>query len=265
MLVDSHCHLDFPDFADELDDVVARARNVGVSHLVTICTRLRRLEQVLRITERYEHVYCSAGTHPHNAHEEVGLAAEAYVEAAAHPKVVAIGEGGLDFHYDNSPRADQETGFRTQIEAARRTGLPLVVHTRDAEAETERILREEMAKGTFDAILHCYSSGPQLARAGVELGFHVSFSGILTFKRADELREIAASVPPDRLLVETDAPYLAPMPYRGKRNEPAYVVQTNEVLAGCHGVTPAQMAERTTANFFRLFKKVPAPAQAASG
>ncbi len=260
MLVDSHCHLDFPDFTDELDDVVARARAAGIIAMVTICTRLRRFEQVAQIAKRFSDVWCSAGTHPHNAAEEVDLPVEDYVAAARHPRVVAIGEAGLDFHYDNSPRVDQEAGFRTQIEAARRTGLPLVIHSRSAEADTERVLREEMAKGPFDAILHCYSSGPQLARAGVELGLYVSFSGILTFKKSEELREIAREIPLERLLVETDAPYLAPMPYRGKRNEPAYVRHTAEVLAETRGVGRDEIAQQTTANFYRLFKTIPAPA-----
>jgi TatD DNase family protein len=177
---------------------------------------------------------------------------------------VAIGEAGLDFHYDKSPRDQQADSFRKQIAAARQTGLPLVIHTREAEAETEAILRDEMARGRFDAILHCYSSGPGLAAAGVALGLYMSFSGILTFKRSDELREIAASIPADRLLVETDAPYLAPVPYRGKRNEPAYVVETAKVLAETRGVSHEEMARQTSANFFWLFSKIPTPAEFAA-
>lgn len=259
MLVDSHCHLDFPDFADELDAVVARARAAGIERMVTIGTRMSRFDQVLRIAERYAEVYCSAGTHPHNADEEVELPAEAYVAAASHPKVVAIGEAGLDFHYDNAPRDQQEMGFRTQIEAARQAGLPLVVHSRSAEADTARVLREEMARGRFDAILHCFSSGPELARAGVDLGCHVSFSGILTFRNSAQLREIAREIPSELLLVETDAPYLAPMPHRGKRNEPAFVRHTAEMLAEARGVSLDEIARQTSANFYRLFAKVPAP------
>ncbi|ESR22484.1 TatD family hydrolase [Lutibaculum baratangense] len=258
-LVDSHCHLDFPDFAAELDDVVQRARDAGVTRLVTISTRLKRFDEIRAIAERYDDVYCSAGTHPHNASEEVELLPEAYVAAAAHPKCVAIGEAGLDFFYDNAPRADQEAGFRTQIEAARRTGLPLVIHSRDAEDDTARILREEMAAGRFDAILHCFSSKRELAEAGVELGLYVSFSGILTFKRSEELRAIAADIPADRLLVETDAPYLAPMPHRGKRNEPAFVVETARVLAETRGVAPEEIHRVTSENFFRLFPAVSRP------
>lgn len=260
MLVDSHCHLDFPDFADELDDVVERARAAGVGRMVTICTRIRKFDQVLAVAERFDDVYCSAGTHPHNAAEETDATLEDYLNAAEHPKVVAIGEAGLDYHYDNSPRREQADSFRLQIDAARRTGLPLVIHSRSAEADTETILREEMAKGRFDAILHCFSSGAELAHAGIELGLYVSFSGILTFKRSEELREIAASLPADRLLVETDAPYLAPTPHRGRRNEPSYVVETAKILAETRGVGEAEIARQTTENFFRLFRKIPTPA-----
>lgn len=260
MLVDSHCHLDFPDFAGELDDVVARAREAGVGRMVTICTRIRRFAQVRAVAEAYPEVYCSAGTHPHNAGEEADATLDDYLAAAAHPRVVAIGEAGLDYHYDNSPREAQAAGFRLQIEAARRTGLPLVIHTREAEADTEAILREEMAKGRFEAILHCFTSGAGLARAGIELGLHVSFSGIVTFRRSEDLREIAASIPADRLLVETDAPYLAPVPHRGRRNEPAYVVETARVLAEARGVSYEDLARQTTANVFRLFRRMPAPA-----
>jgi TatD DNase family protein len=258
MIVDSHCHLDFPDFADELDDVVARARAAGVGRMITICTRIRRFAQVSAVAETYPDVYCSAGTHPHNAGEETGATLEDYLEAARHPKVVAIGEAGLDYHYDFSPRDAQAAGFRLQIEAARRTGLPLVIHSREAEADTEAILREEMARGRFEAILHCFSSGAELARAGVELGLYVSFSGIVTFRRSEDLREIAASIPADRLLVETDAPYLAPMPHRGRRNEPAYVVETAKVLAELRGVDYDTLARQTTANVSRLFRRMPA-------
>ncbi len=260
MLVDSHCHLDFPDFAEELDAVVQRARDAGVKRFVTISTRLRRFSEIRAIAERFDDVYCSAGTHPHNAAEEVDLPVEAYVEAAAYEKCVAIGEAGLDFYYDNAPRADQEAGFRTQIEAARRTGLPLVIHTRDAEEDTARILREEMAAGRFDAILHCFSSKRELAEVGVELGLYVSFSGILTFKKSEEIRAIARDLPADRLLVETDAPYLAPTPYRGKRNEPSYVVETAKVLAETRGVAPEEIHRTTSENFFRLFPTVTRPA-----
>lgn len=259
VLVDSHCHLDFADFADELDAVVARAADAGVVRLVTISTRVRKFDEVFRIAERFDPVYCSVGTHPHNAGEEIDITADHLERIAGRDKVVAIGEAGLDFHYDRSPRADQARGFRTHIEAARRTGLPLVVHTRSADAETAQILEEEMAKGAFRAVLHCFSSGRELARRGIALGFCVSFSGILTFKGADELRAIARDVPADRILVETDAPFLAPAPHRGKRNEPAHVRHTAAVLAQARGESFDAVAERTTANFFRLFDRVPAP------
>ncbi|TCT12372.1 TatD DNase family protein [Tepidamorphus gemmatus] len=257
MIVDSHCHLDFPDFADDRDDVVARARAAGVGRMITICTRIRRFAQVRVVAETYPDVFCSAGTHPHNAGEETDATLADYLEAARHPKVVAIGEAGLDYHYDFAPRDAQLAGFRLQIEAARRTGLPLVIHSREAEADTEAILRQEMARGRFEAILHCFSSSAELARAGLELGLYVSFSGIVTFRRSDELRAIAASIPVDRLLVETDAPYLAPMPHRGHRNEPAYVVDTARILAEVRGVDYDTLARQTTANAFRLFRRMP--------
>ncbi len=257
MIVDSHCHLDFPDFADDRDDVVARARAAGVGRMITICTRIRRFAQVRAVAETYPDVFCSAGTHPHNAGEETDATLADYLEAARHPKVVAIGEAGLDYHYDFAPRDAQLAGFRLQIEAARRTGLPLVIHSREAEADTEAILRQEMARGRFEAILHCFSSSAELARAGLELGLYVSFSGIVTFRRSHELRAIAASIPVDRLLVETDAPYLAPMPHRGHRNEPAYVVDTARILAEVRGVDYDTLARQTTANAFRLFRRMP--------
>ena len=259
MLVDSHCHLDFPDFAEERDAIVSRALETGIGRMVTISTRVRKFAQVLAIAEAYEQVYCSVGTHPHNAAEEPDVTADELVRLAQHPKVVAIGEAGLDYFYDNAPRDAQAKGFRTHIAAARITGLPLVIHARDADADVAAILEDEMGKGAFPFVLHCFSSGRGLAEAGVALGGYVSFSGILTFKRSDELREIAASVPRDRLLVETDAPYLAPQPFRGKRNEPAYVKETATVLAKAIGVAENEVAEITTDNFFRLFSKTPRP------
>jgi TatD DNase family protein len=259
MLVDSHCHLDFPDFADELDALVARAAAAGIGRIVTIGTRVRRHDQVLAIAERFSAVFCSVGTHPHNAHEEPDVTASELVARAAHPKVVAIGEAGLDYHYDFSPRAAQEQGLRTHVAAARESGLPLVIHCRNADADMARILTEEAAKGSFRAVLHCFTGSRELAFAGVALGCYVSFSGILTFKKSDELRAIAATLPAERLLVETDAPYLAPGPYRGKRNEPAYTVETVKVLAEVRGVSTEEIARQTTDNFFRLFAKVPQP------
>ena len=264
MLVDSHCHLDFPDFADELEAVVARAEAAGVDRIVTISTRVRKHPDVLAIAERFPNVYCSVGTHPHNAHEELDITADDLVARARHPKVVAIGEAGLDYHYEYSPRDAQEQGFRTHIAAARMSGLPLVIHAREADADVARILTEEMGKGAFPAVLHCFTGGRDLAFTGVELGLFVSFTGILTFKNSGALREIAAALPADRILVETDAPYLAPGKFRGKRNEPSYVVETAKVLAQTRGVSPEEIARQTSENFFRLFGKVPRPAAAAA-
>ena len=257
MLVDSHCHLDFPDFADDRAAIVERAARVGVARMVTISTRVRRFPDVLAIAEAFDAVYCSVGTHPHNAAEEPDVTAEELVRLSAHPKVVAIGEAGLDYHYDKSPRDAQAQGFRTHIAAARQTDLPLVIHARSADADMAAILEEETQKGAFPFILHCFSSGRDLAETGVRLGGYVSFSGILTFKNSGELCDIAAGVPHDRLLVETDAPYLAPMPYRGKRNEPAFVANTAAVLAETVGVSADEIAKITTDNFFRLFTKMP--------
>jgi len=264
MLIDSHCHLDFPDFATELDAVVDRARAAGIDRMVTISTRVARHAALLAITERFPDVYCSVGTHPHYAHEELNITAADLVARTRGAKVVALGEAGLDYHYDNSPREAQERGFRTHIAAARETGLPLVIHTREADDDTARILEEETGKGAFPAVLHCFTGGRELAQRAIALGLFISFTGILTFKNSEALRAIAAELPADRILVETDAPYLAPKLFRGKRNEPAYVVETAKVLAETRGVSLDQIAEQTTANFFRLFGKVPRPAAAAA-
>jgi TatD DNase family protein len=260
MLVDSHCHLDFADFADERADIVRRAQEAGVGRMVTISTRVKKFADILAIADEFDPVYCSVGTHPHNAAEELDVTADELVRLAEHPKVVAIGEAGLDYHYDKSPRDAQAASFRTHIAAARRTGLPLVIHARSADDDMAAILRDEMGKGAFPFILHCFSSGPELARTGVELGGYISFSGIVTFKNSEELREIAREIPLDCILVETDAPYLAPVPHRGRRNEPAYVADTARSLAATLGIDPAELATLTTRNFFRLFNKMPAPA-----
>lgn len=257
MLVDSHCHLDFPDFSTELDLIVARARAAGIGRIVTISTRVKKHAQVLAIAERFPEIFCSIGTHPHNAHEELDINTRMLVEFTKHRKIVAIGEAGLDYHYDNSPRAAQAASFRHHIAAARETALPLVVHSRDCDTDMAQILREESGKGAFPAVLHCFTGGRDLAFTAIELGHYVSFTGILTFKNSDALRETAAALPAERILVETDAPYLAPPPHRGKRNEPAYVTQTAEVLAHVRGVSPDEIACQTTENFFRLFSKVP--------
>jgi TatD DNase family protein len=263
MLVDSHCHLDFPDFATELDAVVERARAAGVGRIVTISTRVKRHAELLAIAERFPEVYCSVGTHPHHAHEELDIGTDELIARTRDPKVVAIGEAGLDYHYDSSPRAAQEQGFRNHIAAARATGLPLVIHSRAADADMAQVLEHETGKGAFPAVLHCFTGGRELAERAIALGLFISFTGILTFKKSDELRAIAQSLPADRILVETDAPYLAAGPYRGKRNEPAYVVETAKVLAQTRGVSLDETARQTTENFFRLFSKVPRQAASA--
>ncbi|MEA2976930.1 MAG: TatD DNase family protein [Alphaproteobacteria bacterium] len=264
MLVDSHCHLDFPDFATELEAVVARAQAAGIGRIVTISTRVRRHAEILAIAERFPDIYCSVGTHPHNAHEELDIGTDQLVQRARHPKVVALGEAGLDYHYDYSPRAAQEQGFRAHIAAARETGLPLVIHSREADDDMARILKEETGKGAFPAILHCFTGSRELAFAAINLGLHISFTGILTFKNSQGLRDIARDLPADRILVETDAPYLAPGPHRGKRNEPAFVVETAKVLAAARGVSFEGIARQTTENFFRLFGKIPRPVAGAA-
>jgi TatD DNase family protein len=255
MLIDSHCHLDFPQFSGRLPEVLARAREAGVGRLVTISTHVRRWDGYRTLAEAHEEVFCTIGTHPHHAAEEPDIGAAEIARLARHPRCIAIGEAGLDYHYDRSPRDVQERVFRTHMAAARDSGLPLVIHARDADDDMIAILTEEVGRGRFDAVLHCFSSGARLAEAGVELGFYVSFSGIVTFKRSEDLRRIAAAVPRERLLVETDAPYLAPEPYRGKQNEPAYVADTARFLAGVIGVSESEMARLTTGNFYRLFAK----------
>jgi TatD DNase family protein len=259
MLVDSHCHLDFPDFDNDRDAIVDRARASGVGTMVSISTRVAKFPALKAMAERYSRIYCSIGTHPHNAAEEPDVTADDLVRISADPIVVAIGEAGLDYHYDNSPRAAQREGFIRHIEAARRTKLPLVIHARDADDDIAAILNEETGRGPFPFVLHCFSSGEPLALLGLSLNGYVSFSGILTFRRADELRSIAKNVPLDRLLVETDAPYLAPIPHRGERNEPSYVIEIAAVMATVKGVTTDALAAATTENFFRLFNKVPRP------
>ncbi|MBZ0325610.1 MAG: TatD family hydrolase [Alphaproteobacteria bacterium] len=259
-LVDSHCHLDFPDFADDLAAVRDRAAAAGVGRLLTICTHLSRFAPILALAEAHDDIYCTVGVHPHEADEE-GIADPAPLIAhARHPKVVGIGETGLDYYYEHSPRAAQRESFRAHIAAARETGLPLIVHTRDADADTVAILRDESAAGAFAGVLHCFSTDRAVAEAALDLGLYISFSGILTFKKADDLRAIARDVPLDRLLVETDAPFLAPVPFRGKRNEPAFVARTAACLAEIRGMDEAAVARTTTENFFRLFEKAGRPA-----
>jgi TatD DNase family protein len=254
-LVDSHCRLDFPDFAGETDAVVARAAAAGVTRMVTICTRLRQAPTVRAIAEAHEGVFWAAGTHPMHAAEEPLASVEELVALARHPKLVGIGETGLDYHYSADSAAVQQQSLRLHIEAARRTGLPLIVHARDADADIGRILREEHAAGPFAAVMHCFTSGPALAETALALGFYLSVSGIATFRNAAELRAIFAAAPLDRLLVETDSPYLAPQPHRGRRNEPGYTADTARIMAEHLGLDAVEFAARTTANFDRLFAK----------
>jgi len=254
-LVDSHCHLDFPDLAADLPEVIARARAAGVSRMVTICTRLRHEPRVRAIAEAHRGVYYAAGTHPMSAADEPLATVEALVALARHPRLVGIGETGLDYHYTAATRAIQQTSLRIHIEAAQQTGLPLIVHARDADADIAAILAEGMAQRPFSCVMHCFSSGPDLAAAALELGFTLSISGIATFPNSRELRGILARTPLDRLLLETDSPYLAPPPHRGRRNEPAHVAHVARAMAPLFGLTPAAFAQATSANFDRLFAR----------
>ncbi len=258
MLVDSHCHLDYPDFAEELPAVLERAKAAGVGHMVTICTRLSKFDGVKAVAEAHDNIYCSVGIHPHDAGKEPRTTVQELVELTRHPKVVGIGETGLDFYYDNSPRDEQEASFRTHIGAARETGLPLIIHTRDADDKTIEILDQEQEKGAFPGLIHCYSVGRGVAEAAIRHGMYISLSGILTFKNSGELRDIVKDLPLDRLLVETDAPFLAPVPQRGKRNEPSFVRHTAEFAADLLGIPFADLERATTDNFFRLFSKAAA-------
>jgi TatD DNase family protein len=255
MLIDSHCHLDFKALAADRDGILRRMAENGVRGCVTISTRVKRFDEVKAIAEAHDNVWCSVGTHPHHADEEPGITTDDLVRLSEHPKCVAIGEAGLDYHYDFSSREGQLQGFRRHIAAARLTGLPLVIHAREADENVAGILEQEREKGDFPFLLHCFSSTPELARRGLEMGGYISFSGIVTFKNAVDIQKVAAEAPADRILVETDSPYLAPIPYRGKTNEPSYVVHTAQKLADLRGVSLEEIAETTTRNFARLFKK----------
>ncbi len=254
-LVDSHCHLDFPDFEGEIDAIVSRAAEAGVTRMVTICTRLKLEPQVRAIAEEYPGVFFAAGTHPMHVAEEPLASVEALVALAQHPKMVGIGETGLDYHYTAESAGVQQESLRIHIEAARRTGLPLIIHARDADEDMIRILSAEHAAGAFDCVMHCFTSGRDLAQAALGLGFYLSISGIATFRNAADLRAIFAEAPLDRLLVETDSPYLAPVPHRGKRNEPAFTADTARTGAEIFGLSEQAFAAQTTANFDRLFSK----------
>lgn len=255
MLIDSHCHLDFEALSADLDGVMARAAAAGVSGMVTISTRVENFSTYTGLAERFDNVWCSVGTHPHNAHEELHIQTEDLVRLSAHPRCVAIGEAGLDYFYDNAPREAQATGLRRHIAAARITGLPLVIHSRKADEDMAAILEEQSGQGAFPFLLHCFTAGMDLAQRALALGGYISFSGIITFRNAEEIREVARLVPADRYLVETDAPYLAPIPHRGESNEPSFVRHTAEKLAEVRGIALDQLAAETTGNFARLFAK----------
>ncbi len=255
MLIDSHCHLDFDALSTDLDGVLARAAAAGVVGMVTISTWVEKFGAIAAIAEAHDDIWCSVGTHPHNADQELHIQTEDLVRLSAHPKCVAIGEAGLDYFYDNAPREAQATGLRRHIAAARITGLPLVIHARAADDDMIAILESEAEQGPFPFVLHCFTAGAELAKRGLALGGYVSFSGIITFKNAEEIRAVARSIPADRYLVETDAPYLAPIPHRGESNEPSFVRHTAERLAEVRGISLERLAAETTANFGRLFSK----------
>ncbi|HKD47045.1 MAG TPA: TatD family hydrolase [Rhizomicrobium sp.] len=258
-LVDSHCHLDFPEYAGKLDEVMARARDAGVGTCVSIGTALKRFAGVRAVAERFDNVWCSVGIHPHEAEEELLSDADCLLAETGHPKVVGIGETGLDYFYEHSPRDKQIANFRAHIAAGRRSGLPVIVHTRDADDDTIRVMEEEMEQGAFTGVIHCFTGTERLADASLKLGLYISISGIVTFKKSDALRDVIRKVPLERLLVETDAPFLAPVPHRGKTNEPALVAHTAKLLAELKGVSEEELARTTSNNFFRLFSKVRRP------
>ncbi len=259
MLVDSHCHLDFPDFADDFAAVLARARAAGVRTLQTISTRLAAADQVIEIAGRDPDIWCSVGLHPHEAASEDDVSADRITGLADHPEVIGIGETGLDYFYEHSPRERQQASFRSHIEASRRTGLPLIVHAREADDDTIAVLEEEYARGPFPGLIHCFTAGPELARAALALDFRISISGIVTFRKAENVQAVARDIPLDRLLVETDAPFLAPVPHRGRRCEPAFVADTAAVIAGLRQIEVSRLAAATTDNFFALFSKARRP------
>ena len=258
MLIDSHCHLDVPELAADRAGVLARATAAGIDGMVTISTRVKRFDEIKAIAEAHAEVWCSVGTHPHHADEELDIFTEDLVRLSAHPKCVAIGEAGLDYFYDNTPKEAQETGLRRHIAASRLTGLPLVIHSRSADTHMGAVLTDEMGQGAFPFVLHCFTGGADLARQALALGGYISFSGIITFKNAEEIREVAKFVPADRYLVETDAPYLAPVPHRGGTNEPSYVAHTAAKVAEVRGISLEHLGAETTDNFFRLFSKAKA-------
>jgi TatD DNase family protein len=255
MFVDSHCHLDYPEFSDDLDGIVSRADEAGVKHMLSICTHVTKFDQVLAVARRYNNIFCTVGIHPHNAEEEPEVSPEDLMDLADHHKVIRFGETGLDYYYNKSPRDIQKRQFKSHIEASRESGLPVIVHTRNADDDMGLILNEETEKGSFSGLLHCFSSSRALAETAINLGLYLSISGIVTFKKADELRDIVKGTPLDRLLIETDAPYLAPVPMRGKVNEPAFTRYTAEKVAEIKGLSIEEVAHATTDNFFTLFSQ----------
>nr|WP_315477605.1 TatD family hydrolase [uncultured Sphingorhabdus sp.] len=255
MFVDSHCHLNYKGLVEQQVDVLARARESGVSAMLNISTREREWDDVIGLAEQESDVWASVGIHPHEADQHVGMDCAKLVQKSAHPRVVAIGETGLDYYYDKSDRAQQCTGFREHIKASRETGLPIIIHTRDAEADTAAILTEEMREGAFTGVIHCFTASAEFARIALDLGMYISLSGIVTFKNAQDLQDVAKWLPEDRLLVETDAPFLAPIPHRGRTGEPAFVADTARFVAQLRGVTPEILAQQTSDNFYNLFSK----------
>ena len=255
MFVDSHCHLNYKGLIEQQADVLTRARDSGVSAMLNISTREREWDDVIGLAEQEKDVWASVGIHPHEADQHVGMDCAKLVAKSAHPRVVAIGETGLDYYYDKSDRAQQCTGFREHIKASRQTGLPIIIHTRDAEADTAAILTEEMREGAFSGVIHCFTASAEFARSALDLGLYISLSGIVTFKNAKDLQDVAKWLPADRLLVETDAPFLAPIPHRGRTGEPAFVADTARFVAQLRDVPPETLAQQTSDNFYDLFTK----------
>ncbi|GAK32834.1 TatD-related deoxyribonuclease [Iodidimonas nitroreducens] len=259
MLVDSHCHLNYEGLAHDVDAVIERGRAAGIGTFLSINTKLREYDEIIALVDQYHDVFGTVGIHPHEAQAETGMGAADLIARTAHPRIIGLGETGLDYFYENAPRDHQIKSFKEHIAAARETGLPLVIHSRDAEADSFDILSAELEKGPFKAVIHCFTGSRNFMKQMVDLGFYISISGIVTFKKATDLQQTAKAIPDDRLLVETDAPFLAPVPYRGKICEPAYVADTARFLANLRGIELEDLARQTTANFFRLFSKATPP------
>lgn len=255
MFVDSHCHLNYKGLIEQQADILKRARDSGVTAMLNISTREREWDEVIGLAEQEKDVWASVGIHPHEADQHIGMDCAKLVAKSAHPRVVAIGETGLDYYYDKSDRAQQGTGFRAHIKASRQTGLPIIIHTRDAEADTAAILTEEMREGSFTGVIHCFTASAEFARIALDLGLYISLSGIVTFKNAKDLQDVAKWLPADRLLVETDAPFLAPIPHRGRTGEPAFVADTARFVAQLRDVAAESLAQQTSDNFYDLFTK----------